>query len=355
MLEREHSKAIRSHPCPSCSLCGALGENLYTNLEDRLFDAWGRWNLKKCPRPQCGLVWMDPMPLEQDIGNAYQEYFTHADIQPQEKPRDSIIKHLKHSIIKSYFAWKYDYNKASLSFFQKLLWPLSYLSLNGRVWLDSKVMYLRAPYKGRLLEIGAGSGEQLKELIEFGWDGEGVDSDASAVVNAVKKGLRVQCGTVEAQRYPDNAFDIIIMNHVIEHVHDPLSLLRECYRILRPGGNLAIFTPNILSLGHRMFKSSWFPLDPPRHLRIYTPRALRHTMENAGFRTINAFTTIRNANGIFWASRSIKQSGKCMMDAVPGAPIRFLAWTLQFLELFLLNVNPSIGEEIVVISTKQSN
>ncbi len=348
------NKTIHSRPCPSCSLCGARGESLYKNLEDRLFGAWGKWNLKKCPDPHCGIVWLDPMPLEEDIVNAYQTYYTHADIQPQETPPDSITKRLKRSIIKSYFAWKYDYNKATLSFSQKLLWPLAYLSLSGRVWLDSKVMYLRAPYKGRLLEIGAGSGEQLKELIEFGWDGEGVDSDVVAVEKAVKNGLRVQCGTVEAQRYPDNSFDVIIMNHVIEHVHDPLSLLRECYRILRPGGKLAIVTPNILSLGHRMFKASWFPLDPPRHLRIYTPPALLHTIGKAGFTAMNAFTTARNANGIFWTSRAIKQSGKCTMHAVPPASIRFLAWIVLVIELILLKMNPSIGEEIAVIATKEA-
>jgi 2-polyprenyl-3-methyl-5-hydroxy-6-metoxy-1,4-benzoquinol methylase len=46
------------------------------------------------------------------------------------------------------------------------------------------------------------------------------------------------------------------MNHVIEHVSDPLALLRECYRILSPGGYVGIVTPNVKSLAHRLFREN---------------------------------------------------------------------------------------------------
>jgi len=352
MSEQDFSMMIRSTPCPACSLCGSPGTDLYRNLQDRLFSAWGTWNLKKCSNPQCGIVWLDPMPSEQDIGKAYQAYYTHTDTPAPAPRKGGIMQYLMSSIKNSYLARTYGYNKMTLNFFQRSLWPLAYLSLNGRVWLDSKVMYLRAPYKGRLLEIGAGSGEQLEELIAFGWDGEGIDNDRNAVENALKKRLRVRCGTVEAQRYPDNSFDVIIMNHVIEHVHDPHSLFSECFRILRPAGRLVIVTPNILSLGHRLFKDAWFPLDPPRHLRVYTPSSLRSLLGKAGFGIETARTSARNANGIFWTSRSIKQSGRGTMSAVPGTPLRTAAWFMLFLELLLMKFDPNLGEEITIVARK---
>jgi hypothetical protein len=82
-LRRSHP-ARSSVPCPNCYLCGTGGEPLYEGLKDRLFNAPGEWNLKRCPNPECGLLWLDPMPLEEDIGMAYETYFTHA--APEDMP-----------------------------------------------------------------------------------------------------------------------------------------------------------------------------------------------------------------------------------------------------------------------------
>jgi hypothetical protein len=67
---------IRSRPFPECSLCGTRGEPLYAGLTDRLFGAPGEWNLKCCSNSGCGLIWLDPMPLEDDIGKAYENYIS---------------------------------------------------------------------------------------------------------------------------------------------------------------------------------------------------------------------------------------------------------------------------------------
>src|SRR5690348_6884927 len=71
------SVEIRSRSCPNCYLCKASGKLLYEGLTDRLFDAPGSWSLKLCPNPSCGLIWLDPMPIESDIAKAYERYYTH--------------------------------------------------------------------------------------------------------------------------------------------------------------------------------------------------------------------------------------------------------------------------------------
>ena len=73
----DKKQEIQTRPCPDCYICGTKGQPLCQGLEDRLFGALGRWNLKSCPNPDCGLVWLDPMPIEEDIGNAYETYYTH--------------------------------------------------------------------------------------------------------------------------------------------------------------------------------------------------------------------------------------------------------------------------------------
>jgi hypothetical protein len=75
--ERGDAAYIRSEPCPECDICGASGNLLYDGLNDQLFGAPGKWNLKRCSNADCGLLRLDPMPLQSDIGLAYNSYYTH--------------------------------------------------------------------------------------------------------------------------------------------------------------------------------------------------------------------------------------------------------------------------------------
>jgi len=69
--------SIRTRPVPNCFLCGTTGEALYSGMSDRNYAAPGIWSERKCPKPECGLIWLDPQPTEEDIGKAYQTYYTH--------------------------------------------------------------------------------------------------------------------------------------------------------------------------------------------------------------------------------------------------------------------------------------
>ena len=58
-----------------CLLCRAAGTTLYEGLEDRLFGVSGRFNFSQCP--QCGFVWLNPRPIQEDISKCYASYYTH--------------------------------------------------------------------------------------------------------------------------------------------------------------------------------------------------------------------------------------------------------------------------------------
>lgn len=156
-------------------------------------------------------------------------------------------------------------------------------------------------------------------------------------------------GTLESQRYPDGSFDAVVMSHVIEHVHDPEGLLRECRRILRSRGQITVVTPNAKSLGHRVFGADWRGLEPPRHLQVFTPLALRTLAEKAGFNRPRVSVTIRSAWEICRASRSIRRgqlSPRCkILESVAAA-------AFHFAELGTSLVQPDAGEEIVLIAWK---
>lgn len=351
MVEVKDSSEIRSYSCPNCYLCGYSGNLLYDKLNDRLFGAPGKWNLKECTNSECDLVWLDPMPLEEDIGKAYQSYYTHQD---NNNINYTGLRRFYRLIKEGYLANKYGYLNSTVATWQRLLSVLLYFDPGRCADLDFSIMYLPSQPNASLLEVGCGSGWMLEIMKGLGWKVEGVDFDPSAVENARNKGLCVKCGTLSSQGYPDNHFDVITMSHLIEHVHEPLKLLQECYRILKPGGKLVIVTPNIKALGHTYFKESWLHLDPPRHLHIFTPDSLENITKKAGFNTTHRLTTIRDANGLFLASRAIQRTGKHTMSNPKTKNLKLSIWAklMQIWEWIILKNSPNVGEEIVLIGQK---
>src|ERR1700704_6417907 len=107
---------IRSRPCPSCYVCGAKGDSLYHDLKDRYFAAPGVWNIRKCRNAGCGHAWLDPMPIEEDIGKAYETYFTHADNSGTMTPR-SLAKRFVQSLRGRYLEVAYGYKRSAAGAF----------------------------------------------------------------------------------------------------------------------------------------------------------------------------------------------------------------------------------------------
>ena len=344
------NEEIRVQEAPSCLLCGTEGVSLYWSLRDRLFDAPGEWRVKKCPNSACGLLWLDPMPSEEDLWKAYRNYYTHQKDKPL--PLDTWPRRAYQAVKEGYLAHKYGYDRETTPLWKQLMGFLLYLDPPRRTYLDFNVMYLPARPQGRLLDLGSGSGTLIEIMNRMGWSAEGVDNDAVAVNNARSKGLQVNLGTLEAQRYPENHFDAVVMSHVIEHVHNPLRLTKECYRILKPGGRIVMVTPNGKSWGHRMFQDAWVGLDPPRHLHVFTPRSLCQLVERGGFQNLGVSTTIREADGVFVMSRAIQHTGKYVWRSPQSYSMRICAWGVQVAEWAALKVRPNTGEEIVLQAAK---
>jgi SAM-dependent methyltransferase len=277
--------AIRTRPCPECYLCGTKGQLVHQGLQDRFFGAPGTWDLKRCPGPDCGLVWLDPMPIEQDIDKAYEGYYTH---EGGDKPCQNNIRPKFYRCILS----------AAREIFLKVRTARS----------DSKrlaLMGLDKERPGSLLEVGCGNGRLLALLGTLGWHVEGQEVEHQAAGFAqVAYGVNVHIGPLSALQLPRASFDAIILNHVIEHVHDPIAILSECFRLLKPKGLLVVTTPNTASEGHRRFRSCWVCLDPPRHLHLFSCETLRRAAQKAGFNCCDVrtaalsglYTTIASLN-----------------------------------------------------------
>src|SRR5262249_487357 len=96
----------------------------------------------------------------------------------------------------------------------------------------------------KVLDLGCGDGRKLWTLKQLGCDVVGVEFDGEAGATGRDLGLDVRLGSLEEQDFPTATFDAVLMSHVIEHLPDPKATLQECLRILKPGGQLRMLTPN---------------------------------------------------------------------------------------------------------------
>lgn len=343
------SQEIRSKSMPLCYLCGSPGSSLYTKLTDRLFGASGEWGLKKCVNKRCGLMWLDPAPLAEELPKVYDNYYTHV-ARPVRKVNR--IRAFLRQAGEGYLARRYGYRNDRRSRYESFSW-LFYLNPIGTANLDFSVFYLPSKPTGRLLEIGFGGAEMLGSMHARGWEVEGIDFDPVSVKNAEAKGLKVYLGSLEEQQLRSEHYDAIVMSHVIEHVLDPLVLLKECHRLLRKGGVLVSITPNSGSLGHRLYRNSWLSLDPPRHIHIFNRPTMCALAARSGFATHSLRTTIRDANSLFAASARIRK-GFVSYDNVYAAERgeSYRARLMQLVEWVLLKVSRWHGEEMVLIARK---
>jgi SAM-dependent methyltransferase len=338
---------VRTIARPTCYLCGNPGQLLYLGLTDRIADAPGSWNIRECIA--CDLLWLDPVPLAEDLGRAYEGYFTHA---PVAAPCQSGLRRRYESAKRAYFAQQFGYFDSSLSITDHFFgWAIS-LAPTRRAYLDALIMHLSRPEQpSRVLDIGCGSGDTLSTLQSLGWDAEGIDFDPVVVENARNRGLRVHLGTVAEQHYPPAAFDAVIMSHVIEHVHDPGALLRECARILKQGGKLVVRTPNGSSWGHHHFGSAWLYLDPPRHLFLFSPAALLHLSKSAGFQDCIVRTSGRSAAVMYEGSRSVATTGRYAFGGSQRPAQRLWMEVVEFFACLHTSLRPCRGEELILVAT----
>jgi SAM-dependent methyltransferase len=111
----------------------------------------------------------------------------------------------------------------------------------------------------------------------------GLEPDPQAARLAASRGIPVLQGGLEQLAGQSESFDVITLSHVIEHFHDPLTSLRACWRLLKPGGHVWIETPNLDSAGHRRFSQHWRGVEAPRHLVLFNAAALSRLLGAAGF------------------------------------------------------------------------
>jgi 2-polyprenyl-3-methyl-5-hydroxy-6-metoxy-1,4-benzoquinol methylase len=336
---------IASYQVNTCLACGAEGKSKYTNLDDRNFGTSKGWNISECTNKDCGLLWLNPMPTKEDIGKAYESYYTHSN---QKKPL------LDFSFLeKPYLSARFNYFP-EISIFKKLMGYGVYLIPTLKNKFDFSVLYLDAVKEGKVLDFGCGNGWTLDNLKAGGWDCYGLDFDNKAVEFCRSKGLQVNLGDIPSQNYPDNFFDAITINHVIEHVHEVDDLLKNCYKKLKKGGRLIIATPNTENWQHKLYGKYWFQLDPPRHLHLFNIGNMEKVVKRNNFSVLKSFSSIRMDAWSTTVTKAIKRNGRFVIGTDKKKMSDYIIGIFhQNISYIYTKFNKRVAGEIILIATKE--
>jgi SAM-dependent methyltransferase len=179
----------------------------------------------------------------------------------------------------------WDPNQVSLSWYSQ---RLEKEKLQVRDYAPTRALLNRAyPARGKLLEIGSGLGFLLAEFKKEGWDVFGVEPDRLLCRYGTEElGVDGISALVENAGIPDESYDVVIMNHVIEHLGDPLGTLREIHRVLKPSGHLVVETPRYDTLMFRLLGRRERSINCSGHIYFFTTQTLKNLYEAAGFRTL---------------------------------------------------------------------
>lgn len=323
----------------ACLLCGS-GESrqpLLVDVVDKRYHVEGHWDFRRCGR--CGLVALHPFP--DDVGAGYPEAYSQHRVRtpstdtPARTPVRRWLR--RHSLAGLGYHGEAGAGAggAEPGAVDRLVAAVPAVRMQAQ-W--GSILVPKARPGGRLLDVGCGAGGYLAVMRALGWDVTGVEPDATSRAVAQGEGLRVVPSLAEAGFEP-GSFDVIALNHVIEHLVDPVAELRSLRTLLAPDGLLGLATPNWASLGRRLFGRSWYALEAPRHLVLFDPRTLRATVEAAGFRVVSRSTRSAREGPETWriswafsrhehASRAVVALGTaaCCAAAFVGAGEEIELW-----------------------------
>lgn len=289
-----------------CPVCGAgIRELLLDELVDNVFFvANGKWTLHRCLN--CRSAYLDPRPTRSSIGRAYGFYYTHGGGGRRNDDELSRLERIKRLLANGYSNWRYGTRRKPAS---ALGLMAAFALPHQRRQIDVAFRFLPKPQRGwRLLDIGCGNGNFLLNARDAGWEVCGIEPDAVAADLARRQKLDVRIGTFEDQTADESVYNAITLSHVIEHVHEPNSLIRFVNRVLKPGGVVYIETPNVDSHGFAHFGRFWRGIEAPRHLVLFNPSSLGRMLSAAGFDRVVKIRRPSVRKSIYSRSASIAAS-----------------------------------------------
>lgn len=245
---------IETTNVPCCPICSEQERAPFAfGFDYEMETCSNRWQFWSCAN--CGAVWLDPRPSFAETETIYPP---------------------------TYYAY---------SMSEKL----SPFILRGKGVLDKLKLDAILKYLGRTpvsaLDVGCGDGRYLWQLARRGVPRDsiyGIDMPGPGLLKLKREGFQIFTGRIEeCTAIPPGSLDLISMFHVIEHLGNPRATLEQFNAWLRPGGLLALETPNIDSLDLKLFRTTmWGGYHIPRHWTLFSKSTLARALGKAGFEVL---------------------------------------------------------------------
>ncbi|MDI9401053.1 MAG: methyltransferase domain-containing protein [Verrucomicrobiota bacterium] len=224
-------------PAQKCSVCGYALQPLHP-------EAPGQW--QRCSRKLCGHIQREPIATD----SSDSPLFT--DVAPAPAANSLWGK------IRGSFE-----NKTQSASKDRELWERLYLP--------------ETP--GKLLELGAGDPSAILNLTRLGWQQiEAWHLCPQAPQEWQEKGVSLKSGEPDLSSYPAESFDAVVLRWALEQSPEPLTLLKNAWRLLKPSGRFVLIAWNSNSLGCELFAAQWLPFTIAPHRRLYSPGSLRQSL-----------------------------------------------------------------------------
>lgn len=166
------------------------------------------------------------------------------------------------------------------------------------------------PDRDGLLDVGCGSGFVLELARERRWSGlRGVEPSHDAVSRA-RSDIRplIAVDVMRPGLFEHDSLDAVTLFQVLDHMPDPVGVLRECGRLLRPGGVVMAFNHNMSAWSARLLRER-SPIIDVEHTYLYSPTTIRSLFERAGYEVISA-RPVRNTYSMRYLAHLLPLPGK---------------------------------------------
>ena len=192
---------------------------------------------------------------------------------------------------------------------------------------------------GRIFDVGTGDCRHFDELRHYlDLECAGVEIQPDVAFKGRERGYDVIEGTLESADLSGHVgrYDVVSMNHILEHVVDPHTMLERSFELLRPGGHVIGQLPTVSSWENKLFGHNFGGYHYPRHLQIPSKVGLQGLLEDVGFKAVHIRsaphiqTTISLQNSLVrrgWHPRM--HNGKTPTYGVlmvAALPYEFAAW-----------------------------
>jgi SAM-dependent methyltransferase len=281
-----------------CGICGQKCRVILDGLFDDRFGAPGTYAILRCAN--CGQEQTWPRPSEGELKELYESFYN-AGINPGSAYRGLREGFFASGLYRLWLRWDGD------------------MSFHGRQGA------------GRLLDVGCNEGRALSLYADNGFQVEGLELNETAAALARRRGFPVHTAAL-AQFRPVALYDVVVLAQVLEHARDPVQMLIEVRRRLRPGGQVWISCPNAASLWRRVFGRSWVNWHVPFHLWHFSPATLREVLKRAGYKV----ASLQTYTPALWMAQSLcvslaarpGRSNRMMRSAPVAAGLTLMARTL---------------------------